>query len=69
LFDKATINLPEGKSFTVETINNSPKNIYIQSVELNGEKYNKNHINHHQIMSGGVLRFTMGSTPNQNFGK
>ena len=36
---------------------------------LNGENYNKNYINHNQIMSGGVLQFTMGSSPNYNFGK
>ncbi len=69
LFDKATINLPEGKSFSIETINNSPENIYIQRVELNGQKYNKSTINHQDIMNGGLLKFEMGNSPNRDFGK
>ncbi len=68
LFDKATINLPKGKSFVVESINNSDKNIYIQSVELNGKAYSKSYITHQDIMSGGVLKFVMGSKPNYKFG-
>jgi len=63
LFDKATLHLPEGKKFTVETENNSPDNIYIQGVELNGEAYNKMSISHQDIMNGGVLKFVMDNTP------
>ena len=69
LFDKATINLPEGKSFRVETINNSSQNIYIQSVELNGKNYKKSTIIHQDIMNGGVLKLVMGNKPNLNFGE
>jgi len=69
LFKKATLHLPEGKNFTVETVNNSPENIYIQRVELNGEEYNKMSISHEDIMKGGELKFVMGSSPNQGFGK
>jgi predicted alpha-1,2-mannosidase len=68
LFDKATIQLPEGKSFTVETENNSAENIYIQSAELNGKVYNKISINHQDIMNGGILKLKMGSSPNPAFG-
>ena len=69
LFDKATIHLSGGKSFTVEAENNSPENIYIQQVELNGKPYNKSTINHQDIMNGGVLKFIMGNSPNRNFGE
>ena len=69
LFDKATIHLPEGKNFTVITENNSEENIYIQSVELNGEAYNKMSINHQDIMKGGELKFVMGNSPDPDFGK
>jgi predicted alpha-1,2-mannosidase len=64
LFEKATIHLPAGRSFTVETENNSPENIYIQQVELNGEEHNKISISHQDIMNGGVLKFVMSDTPN-----
>jgi predicted alpha-1,2-mannosidase len=69
LFEKASINLPEGKIFTVITENNSEENMYIQSIELNGADYNKRTINHQDIMNGGELKFVMGSTPNYDFGK
>ena len=69
LFEKATLHLPEGKSFTVKTENNSPENIYIQRVELNGEEHHKMSITHQDIMNGGVLKFVMGKTANYNYGK
>jgi len=67
LFEKTVLNLPEGKTFTVETENNSDENIYIQSVTLNGKPYTKSYIKHEDIVAGGVLKFVMGSQPNFNF--
>jgi putative alpha-1,2-mannosidase len=69
IYDRATIKLPEGKSFTIETENNGIENIYIRRVELNGEDYNKLTINHRDNMNGGVLKFVMGNRPNPEFGK
>jgi len=68
LFSKATINLPEGKSFTIEAENNSAENIYIQSAELNGKKYSKSYIQYKDIINGGELKFLMGKMPNTDFG-
>ena len=69
LFDKAEINLPDGKKFTFISENNSKKNIYIQSLTLNGEPYTKSFITHKQILEGGQLVFIMGDEPNKEFGK
>ena len=69
LFGKATINLNGGKKFTVEAINNSQENIYIQKVELNGQNQSKSTINHRDILKGGVLRIVMGNSPNRKFGE
>ena len=69
LFDEALIKLPANKSFKVIAENNSDKNIYIQSVTLNGKKHNYSYITHKQIMDGGELKFVMGSKPNYDFGK
>ncbi len=68
LFDKATIRLPKGKNFTVEVKNNSPENIYIQQIELNGHAQSKSTINHQDIFKGGLLKIVMGKSPNHNFG-
>ena len=68
LFDEAEIELQEGKKFTIVAENNSDENLYIQSVTLNGKAYTKSYITHKQIMAGGELVFTMGNTPNKEFG-
>ena len=59
LFDKATINLENGKSFTLEAIDNSSENKYIKSAILNGENYEFSFINHKDIINGGSLVFEM----------
>jgi putative alpha-1,2-mannosidase len=50
-------------NFTVEAINNSSENIYIQSMELNGKPYSYGYIYHRDIINGGVLKIVMGSKP------
>ena len=68
LFDKASVNVGNGKRFEVIAKNNSPKNIYIQSVMLNGKPYENAWISYQDIMKGGTLTFTMGDQPNKSFG-
>ncbi|WP_429062126.1 GH92 family glycosyl hydrolase [Chitinophaga sp. W2I13] len=69
LFDKATIKVGAGKTFTVQTIGNSAENIYIQSVTLNGKPYTKSFITHQDVVAGGTLVVKMGNKPNLSFGK
>lgn len=68
IFDKVKIKLNEdyysGNEFVLETINNSSKNKYIQTVELNGEKTNNVFIPFEDIVEGGVLKLNMGEKPN-----
>ena len=49
----------EGGTFTIETVNNSKKNIYIKSITLNGEPYTLPYIEHSDIARGGRLVFEM----------
>ncbi|MBN1480798.1 GH92 family glycosyl hydrolase [candidate division KSB1 bacterium] len=65
---EADIQLPDGKTFRVIAKNNSPENIYIQSVKLNGQEYSKTYILHKDIMNGGVLEFVLGAKPNKALG-
>lgn len=69
LFDKATIHLENGNHFTIESVDNFPENIYIQSVELNGKAYSHISITHQDIINGGTLKFRMGNKPNYRYGK
>lgn len=57
---QATIQLENGKTFTVEAPGQSDKNIYVQKVTLNGQPIQHNSISHEDIMKGGRLVFQMG---------
>ena len=67
LVHKATIDVGDGKTFTVVTHNNSMENIYIQDVKLNGETHKATSITYGQIKAGGTLEFTMGPKPGKWF--
>ena len=67
-FDKATIEVAEGTTFSVVAKNRTSKNIYIQSATLNGQPYTKSYITYSDIQKGGTLEFTMGDQPNKAFG-
>ena len=62
-FEKATIHLENGKTFTVEANNQSKENKYIQSVKLNDKNYEYSYINHNDIINGGNLVFEMTNNP------
>ncbi|RYF21162.1 MAG: glycoside hydrolase family 92 protein [Flavobacteriales bacterium] len=59
----ASLTLENGKTFTVEAINQSDKNVYVQKVLLNGKPLNKLFITHGDITGGGKLTFYMGAKP------
>lgn len=63
LVQSATINLENGKRFTVEVINQSDKNVYVQEVLLDGQPVKGYLLRHAEIVNGGKLQFRMGSKP------
>ncbi len=65
LFPKMRLNLNNGKTFTVLAPNVSRENIYIQSVKVNGQPYDKSYITHQQIMDGATIEFEMGNQPGE----
>lgn len=65
MLDKADLKIG-ANTFTIEAHNLSKENIYIQSIKLNGEKYNKLYITHQDIVKGGKLEFEMGAQPSTN---
>lgn len=64
-FDKLTVNIGNGKTFTVIASNLTRSNKYIQSVTINGKKLETFYITHKDIMNGGILKFEMGEKPNK----
>ncbi|UNY97836.1 GH92 family glycosyl hydrolase [Zhouia spongiae] len=73
LFDKIVIKLDEnyypGNEFVIETLNNSKKNIYIQSATLNDRALRSCRIKYKDLVKGGKLVLIMGDRPNINWGK
>jgi predicted alpha-1,2-mannosidase len=61
--DKAVLQLENKNTFTVEAINQSDKNVYVQKVLLNGKQLEQPVITHDDIMKGGTLTFYMTDKP------
>lgn len=61
--DKASLNLENGRTFTVEALNQSDKNVYVQKVLLNGKELTRPFIRHSDLTTGGKLTFYMGAKP------
>jgi predicted alpha-1,2-mannosidase len=72
LFDRVTIKLNptyyKGGEFVIEAANNSDKNRYLQSINLNGKSLSKVWINHSDLINGGNLKLEMGGHPNKSLG-
>lgn len=63
--EEAHIRLENGNTFTVKTRNLSEKNVYVQSIHLNGEKLEQAYLSHSDLLKGGELVFEMSSRPNK----
>jgi len=68
LFKKATLHLENGNSFTIQALNNSDKNYFIQSATLNNKDYTRNYLGYDAIRKGGEFIYKMADTPNKNWG-
>ena len=72
VFSRIVIQLDQayttGKTFTIIARDNTATNVYIQSATLNGKPYPFCHIDHAQVVSGGVLELQMGPRPNKKWG-
>lgn len=67
LFDRITVELDgryyTGKYFTIETVNNSKENVFIQKAWLNGKRLTEPRIPFRAIAEGGTLKLEMGPYP------
>ena len=67
IFDRVSINLKNGKTFTIIANNNSSENKYIQSFKINGKKVRTPFFTHKDIVNGATLEFEMGPQENTTF--
>ncbi len=67
--ERAQLNLPNGKRFSVRAEGLSEANRYVGRVTLNGKPLARSYLKHEDISAGGELVFTMQATPNKEWGK
>jgi predicted alpha-1,2-mannosidase len=63
LFTRAIVHLENGHDITINAPNNSPKNVYVQALRINGQAYTKTHLPHELLTAGATLDFDMGPAP------
>jgi len=72
LFDRAVVRLDphyyKGGQFIIETNNNGPRNMYVQSATLNGKPLDKPWFYAREALDGGRLVLNMGPEPNKTWG-
>lgn len=68
LFKKMTLHLENGNTVVINAPNNSDSNRYISQMRYNGTEYDKNWINHSELIKGAVIDDDMAAQPNKNRG-
>lgn len=68
LFEKATVTLENGKSFTITANGNDPDRRYVESMTVDGKNHTANYVTHKQLTDGADIHFTMSDTPNRSRG-
>ena len=63
LFTRASMDLGDGRSFTVEASDTSEDNKYVQSATLDGEALDRTWLHHEELWRGGQLVLEMGDSP------
>ena len=69
LFERTSINLKNGKTFTILAKGSSKTKKYIQKAFLNNTEIDAPFITHAQIMAGGELKLELSELPNKEWGK
>ncbi|MFC6093302.1 GH92 family glycosyl hydrolase [Saccharothrix lopnurensis] len=65
LFTRMTVRLDNGRALTINAPRNSARNIYVQSLKVNGKNWDRSYLPHAEIAQGGTLDFEMGAEPSR----
>jgi len=68
VFETVKLHLPNDKTFVIEAEGNGKDAYYIQKASLNGTSFDRNYIEHDEILDGGTLKFEMGENPEKSRG-
>jgi putative alpha-1,2-mannosidase len=66
LVESATLHLENGHTLRIRAENQSPENVFVQRVEVNGEPIARTYLTHDELVSGGEITFLMGPSPGSN---
>ena len=66
--ERAALNLPNGRRFTITADGLSDAHPYVASVTLNGRPLTRTYVTHEEITAGGELHFVMSDQPNTAWG-
>ena len=66
LIKNAKLELANQKTLNIVVENQSPQNIYVQEVSINGKLIVGTKLKHKDIMNGGTLLFKMDRTPKKH---
>ncbi|AMJ57399.1 GH92 family glycosyl hydrolase [Stenotrophomonas sp. KCTC 12332] len=64
---QATLNLPDGKRFSIVATGLDAAHTYVGSVSLNGRPLDRAYVTHQEIVAGGELRFVMQAEPDKSW--
>ncbi|RYY94213.1 MAG: glycoside hydrolase family 92 protein, partial [Chitinophagaceae bacterium] len=65
LFPKAVLHLENGRTLTINAPGNSAGNRYVSNLARNGQTWDKNWVDHNDLLKGGTLQFSMQAAPNK----
>jgi len=67
IFDRVTVQLPNGKSLVIDARDNGPRQRYVQELSFDDKQLDRAWLYHQEVASGGTLRFRMGPRPNKQW--
>ncbi|MFH8366640.1 GH92 family glycosyl hydrolase [Streptomyces sp. NPDC018031] len=63
LFTKATVHLENGRDLVIKAPRNSARNVYVQSLKVDGKPWKSTALPHDLLARGATLEFVMGDRP------
>lgn len=66
MVNKAQINLENGKTITINTVNQNKENVYVEKVTINDKIISNFQLNYNDLKNGGNITFYMQNTPKGN---
>ncbi|WP_434381071.1 GH92 family glycosyl hydrolase [Melittangium boletus] len=63
LFTRAIVHLENGHDLVINAPNNSPRNVYVRGLRVNGATYTKTSLPHALLAAGATLDFDMSASP------